>query len=95
MTHEELKEHKGTVWSYAGFMGLHEYEYIGSGRLPIYGKFKRTDNGEVVSGIQVCSCYPTKRAALHDNLMGLASILRNTKAEIAIVQAELDAIGDK
>lgn len=65
MTHEELKAHRGTVWSGAGFIGLQEYEYLGqSGNHAIYGTFRRVCDDVINDGIQVISCYPTKRAAL-------------------------------
>lgn len=93
MTHDELREHRGTVWSYAGFMGLHEYEYLGEGKLPIYGNFRRCDSGRCTDGIQVKSCFPTKRAAIEHCLAGTLEEIRYRQGLIAEMRAELVAMG--
>ena len=93
MTHEELKAHKDTVWSYTGFIGIHEYEYLGPGaRHKVYGTFKRVDTGEVKTGIQVVSCFPTKRAAIENHLQGCIDHRMWAERAVQDAQAELDAL---
>ena len=93
MTHEELQAHNGTVWSYTGFIGIHEYEYLGpSEKHEIYGTFRRVDTGEINAGIQVISCFPTKRAAIEDHLHGCLEHRLWAEKAVQDAQAELDAL---
>ena len=92
MTHEELQAHKGTVWSYAGFIGLHEYKYIGPGRLLNYGTFQRLDTREIKTGFQVESFFPTKRAAIEAHLRGCLDCRVWAEKDVRDTQAELDAL---
>ena len=63
MTHEELQAHKGTVWSFAGYRGIREYEYLGFGDKSSTGKFCRVGDGEITQ-LYLDFLYPTKREGL-------------------------------
>jgi hypothetical protein len=67
MTHEELQAHNGTVWSFAGYSGIREYEYLGFCDNSLIGRFRRVEDGEITH-LYLNFLYPTKRDGLECHL---------------------------
>lgn len=95
MTHEELIAHDGTVWSFAGFAGPYEYEYLGEGSGPVYGRFRWMRTGQVTNGIPVASCFRTERECIEAQLAAnervkkaMANVDANLRARLSEINAE-------
>lgn len=67
MTHEELRKRNGTVWSFAGGLGIHEYEYLYDAGLAGRGRFRSVETGEEVS-LYIAYVFKTKREGLEYHL---------------------------
>ena len=94
MTHEELRAHKGTVWSCAGLGYPAEYEYIETVLDSKYGVFKRVSDGDVVS-IPTLQCHSTERGCVEREIIRLNLVVASLKLTVTQLQRRLDVIGEK
>ena len=94
MTHEELKKHKGTVWSCAGLGHPAEYQYIETMLDSREAIFKRLSDGDIVS-LPTVKCHRTERDCIEREIIAVNLEIAAMKAKVGQFQRRLDDTGDK